>query len=365
MSKFVISGYYGFANAGDEAMLTAIVKALRLREPEAAITVISGRPEVTAVKHRVASIHRFDFLKIIYALIRSDLLLSGGGSLLQDVTSRRSLLYYLFILFLGRLLGKRVMLYAQGIGPISSPFLRSLTRRILAKADAITVRDEDSLSELVRLGLDPASIQVTADAVFTLPAEDVGRGAKLLRAFGIEKGEKLIGVNVRQWQQEEAHLKSIARAADVLAHEAGAKVVLLPLQYPADVAPCRRLKQLLSVRTKSVILDRDFSTEDFLAVIGNFHLLIAMRLHALIFAALMKTPFVAVDYDPKIEAFAKLAGGYSGGKVDELDSDILVAAAGEALRQGAAGEALAAKLRAKAMANAELALQLAQRSGKA
>lgn len=363
MSKFVLSGYYGFANAGDEAMLAAIVKALRAREGEAAITVISGNPQATRASYQVASIHRFNFLKIAYALLRSDLLISGGGSLLQDVTSRRSLLYYLFILALGRLLGRRVMLYGQGIGPIRSSFLRSLTRRVLAKADAITVRDQDSFTELERLGVAPSLVQVTADAVFTLPKEDVAWGSSLLQPFGVKPGERLLGVSVRQWQQEETYLRTIARAVDILAFEAGARVVLLPLQYPVDLAPCRRLKQLLSVRTKSVILDRACSTEEFLAVIGNFHLLIAMRLHALIFAALMGTPFVAVDYDPKIEAFAKQVGGFSGGKVDQLESDILLAAAGEALKRGAASEELAAKLRLKAMANADLACQLVRKDG--
>ena len=98
MSRIVISGYYGFANAGDEAMLAAIVKALRSTEKSVRLTVISGNPQFTAAKYSVASIHRFNPLEIFSSLRGCDLLLSGGGSLLQDVTSKRSLLYYLSIL---------------------------------------------------------------------------------------------------------------------------------------------------------------------------------------------------------------------------------------------------------------------------
>lgn len=141
MSRIVISGYYGFANAGDEAMLAAIIKALRSTEDALELTVISGNPQVTAAQYGVTSIHRFNPLEIISSLRGCDLLLSGGGSLLQDVTSKRSLLYYLSILGLGLLLGKKVMLFAQGIGPIHSGLLRKLTKVVCSHVNLITVRD--------------------------------------------------------------------------------------------------------------------------------------------------------------------------------------------------------------------------------
>lgn len=360
MSKIVISGYYGFANAGDEAMLTAIIKALRGREPTAELTVISGAPAVTAARHRVASIHRFDIFRILAAIAGCDLLLSGGGSLLQDVTSKRSLLYYLSVLALGKLLSKKVMLYAQGIGPIRSGVLRRLTKIVVGSADVITVRDRDSLEELQRMGISGAKVRITADAVLALPQEQKERGGELLARLGIDCRQKLIAVSVRQWQQGDAYLKEIAKATDILAYEYGAQVVLLPLQYPADVAACRRLKQLLSVKTKSILLDDTYDTEDFLALMGNFRLLIGMRLHALIFAALMGTPFVAVDYDPKVAGFVKLVGGLSGGRIEELQSETLLTAAELAWQQGQneRGGRLLEQLRQKAMENAELACGL-------
>ena len=158
MSKIVISGYYGFANAGDEAMLTAIVKSLRKTEASVDLTVISGNPQSTATKHLVNSVHRFSPLEIYSAVANCDLLLSGGGSLLQDVTSKKSLLYYLAIIWLGKLLNKKVMLFAHGIGPIRANVLRKLTKYVCSKADLITVRDTDSLVELERIGVDSAKV---------------------------------------------------------------------------------------------------------------------------------------------------------------------------------------------------------------
>ena len=106
MSKILLSGYYGFANAGDEAMLAAIVSALRREVPDVEITVLSGNPAVTAAKYQVKSLNRFDALGFLRVLRHTDLLLSGGGSLLQDVTSSKSLFYYLSVIFAGKLMGK-------------------------------------------------------------------------------------------------------------------------------------------------------------------------------------------------------------------------------------------------------------------
>lgn len=64
--------------------------------------------------------------------------------MLQDVTSQRSLCYYLGIIILGKMLGKKVMLFAQGIGPIRAKWARRLTSFVCSKADLITVRDKES-----------------------------------------------------------------------------------------------------------------------------------------------------------------------------------------------------------------------------
>lgn len=357
MSKIVISGYYGFANAGDEAMLTAIIKALRSTENSVGLTVISGNPQVTAARYNVTSIHRFNPWEILTALRSCDLLLSGGGSLLQDVTSKRSLLYYLSILTLGLLLGKRVMLFAQGIGPIHSRFLRKLTQAVCSRVDLITVRDQDSLYELRRIGIPAEKVQLTADAVLTLPPESLEQGRRLLQKFKVPQDKMLLAVSVRKWQDDDRYLLELAKAADSLSEEFGAYVVLLPLQYPVDVEACARLQHFMVHKDSSTVLAADCDTEQFLSLMGNFDLLIGMRLHALIFAAVMELPFAAVSYDPKIDGFVKDIDGLTAGRVENLQAAQVVAAAKQALSQGCRGDRLQ-KLRAKAMLNARQALAL-------
>lgn len=358
MSKIVISGYYGFANAGDEAMLTAIVKALRSTEKSVELTVISGNPELTAAQHKVNSVHRFNFLEIFSILRSCDLLLSGGGSLLQDVTSKRSLLYYLSVLALGLLLKRKVMLFGQGIGPIHGRFMRRLTKLICSHVNLITVRDQDSLYELRRLGIPAERVQLTADSVLTLPQEGKEKGQKLLATFKIPDDKMLIAMSVRKWQEDDRYLLELAKAADILAEEYNAHIVLLPLQYPADVEACERLQHFMGQKTASTVLETACDTEQFLSLMGNFDLLIGMRLHALIFAAVMELPFVAVSYDPKIDGFVKDINGESAGNVEDLKAAQVVRAARRALSTKNKKHGRLDALRAKALLNAKEAFAL-------
>ncbi|MBQ8417694.1 MAG: polysaccharide pyruvyl transferase CsaB [Phascolarctobacterium sp.] len=357
MSKIVISGYYGFANAGDEAMLTAIVKSLRKAEESVDLTVISGNPHSTATKHQVASIHRFSPLKIYSALASCDLLLSGGGSLLQDVTSKKSLLYYLAIIWLGKILDKKVMLFAHGIGPIRSGILRKLTKFVCSKADLITVRDTDSLEELERLGVALDKVRLTADAVLTLAQANKEQGVELLQKFNVSQTKPVVAISVRSWGSSDKYLQEIGKAADALVASKGVQIVLLPLQYPADVIACKKLQQFMKCK-EAVILDTAFDTEQFLALMGNFSLLIGMRLHALIFAAVMEIPFIALSYDPKIDGFVKEVAGTNIGAIESLAAEDLLQAAQRALEFENSGNERLAQLRTKALENAQLAFNL-------
>lgn len=358
MTNIVVSGYYGFANAGDEAMLTAIIKALQSKDSSVNITVISGNPEVTEKLHKVNSIHRFSALDIFKAISSAELFLSGGGSLLQDVTSKRSLLYYLAVLATAICLGKKVMLFAQGIGPIKSQFMRKLTKCVCSSADLITVRDNDSLYELRRLGIPESKVELTADAVLTMPAEKKDFGRALLNKFYVPEGKMLIAVAVRKWSEDDSYLLEIAKAADKLIDSRNAHIVMLPLQYPLDIDACRRVQQLMVNKMDSTVLVSDCKTEEFLSLIGNFDLLIGMRLHALIFSAVMGVPFIAVSYDPKIDGFVKDVNGIIAGRVQDLQADDIINCCRKALFHKEANKNRMSELRDKAMLNADRAFEL-------
>jgi polysaccharide pyruvyl transferase CsaB len=321
MSKIVISGYYGFNNAGDEALLTAILASLRASEPNADITVISGNPGNTIAKHQVKSLYRFAAVRLLRAIGEADMVISGGGSLLQDVTSKRSLAYYLSIIAAAKWKGRKAMLFAQGIGPIRSRFMRMLTRLVVSKADVITVRDEDSAEELARMGVPAAKVEVTADPVLMLNPESKIAGKTILAEAGLNPYKPIIGVSVREWPDNQRCLKQLAASLGKLSEKYNAQIGILPLQISKDLKDSQLLQSYLpKIRNKVVLLQGDYSTEEFLSIIGSFRLLIGMRLHALIFAAVMKVPLMAISYDPKVDSFLKAIGAQAVGTVETLDA---------------------------------------------
>ena len=161
--RVLLSGYYGFDNAGDEAVLYAIIESLRQAGIDD-ITVLSAKPEATAAQYQVRAVDRWGKKALYKAVKDCDLLISGGGSLLQDVTSKNGILYYLGIIWLAQMQKKSVMIYAQGIGPIEHKRNRRLTAKLLNKAQAITVRDLPSRQTLMEMGV-YKEIQVGVDPV--------------------------------------------------------------------------------------------------------------------------------------------------------------------------------------------------------
>ena len=184
MSTILLSGYYGYNNIGDEAVLGGILAGLREELPEFTPVVLSGDPESTRRMHDVAAIPRMKLGAITAALQEAALFISGGGSLLQDVTSKRSPLYYLGVLWLAHRAGVPAMVLAQGLGPLNHPLNRLLARRILDGTRAITVRDAVSAEFLAGLGVSKPPIEVTADPSFLLQADRLRTPRRLVgRAY--------------------------------------------------------------------------------------------------------------------------------------------------------------------------------------
>src|SRR3990170_5521393 len=192
----LISGFYGFGNIGDEAVLAGMVQSLRARLGSVPLIVLSADPGATAAAYAVEAGDRTDLPAILSAMRRSRLFLSGGGSLLQDVTSARSAVYYLGLLRLAQIMGLRTMVYAAGLGPLRRPVIRSLVRRVLDRTDAVAVRDADSAALVRALGSRRGPILTADPAVLLSPAEGA-RAESLLRTAGADA--PIIGVVVRPW----------------------------------------------------------------------------------------------------------------------------------------------------------------------
>ena len=79
-----ITGYYGFGNAGDEAILTSMLTHLRALQPDLRVTVTSAEPENTAARYDVKAILWTHAFGILEAIRGADMVIIGGGGLFQD-----------------------------------------------------------------------------------------------------------------------------------------------------------------------------------------------------------------------------------------------------------------------------------------
>lgn len=302
LARVVVSGYYGFGNAGDEVILSALLRALEGHD----VTVLSHAPAATRAEHAVGAVARFSLLAVARAIASSDLLVSGGGGLLQDATGPASVPYYLAVILLAAALRKPIMIYAQGIGPLRRAWARQ-GLRVLRLASAITVRDAES-AELLRVAGVPASlVEVTADAALALPPPCPVAGVvpRELAELGLHSGERVVAIAPRPYG-DERFVAKLAASADALAERADARVILVPMQLPEDLLVCEQIAA--AMRSPAPILRKRPAPARYTEVFAGFELVVGMRLHALILAALARAAAVGLSYDPKIDAFLEGLG---------------------------------------------------------
>lgn len=360
MPRVVISGYYGFHNSGDEAMLHAMLQALRPAVPGLEVTVLSRDPVYTARQFGVRSVLREDISKVWHSLRRADLLISGGGGLLQDVTGPKSIIYYLGVVAMARFLGRPVIFYAQGFGPVNTTLGKHMVRVIANRVNTITVRDPDSREELINLGVTRPPIIVTADPVLGLERSmvDVVRGREILTSLGLGSAP-VAGISVRPWKNAKNYLGVLARAADDLI-SSGWQVLLVPMHRHVDLDCCREVAARMSA--PAFLLEKSVDYMDILSLTANLDLAIGMRLHFLIFSSLFGVPIVGIPYDPKVNRFLQSVGLPPGLSAEQLDYNELTARLEQVLEQR---EELGSQLREQvtllqreALKNAKLAAEL-------
>lgn len=324
MINILIAGYHGFGNCGDEATLQAMTVNIRDMAEDVKITALSYKPELTKTEYNIESVQRFNAMQVFKAIRHSDIILSGGGTLLQDGTSTRSLLYYLSIIKIAKILRKRVMLYANGIGPVNGKINRKLIKYVVNGVDFITLRESMSAKDLEEIGVKKPEIHITADPAFTLKSIDGEKVREIFLKEGIPIDKKIVGVSVRGWNgsAEKDYIGKIARVCDRISKD-GKTVLLIPMQFTKDISVSKRLMDIMS--EKAYILKNEYTPMEILGIIGKADVILSMRLHTLIFAGVKRVPMAGIIYDPKVEYYLDVLDMPSGGDIrtEYIDEDKL------------------------------------------
>ena len=289
----LISGYYGFQNAGDDALLAAIAGGLKEKGIRniAALSKSGVQPACG-----VRSVGRFNVFAVHRAIRNARLVISGGGSLLQDATSTRSLLYYASVIRFAKRVGVPVMIFANGIGPVRKKRSKRIAAKAVQAADYVSVRDEASLNELCALGIPREKIRVTADPVYRVvhPADRTEASRRIVISL-----RELAGKSAADTAALE---DAVVASRSAVLRDRSLSAVLLPMQPQYDAAICTRVCERLAQTGAEAVLSEARTPEAILTEIRGARAVLGMRLHALIFATASAVPAAAISYDPKIDA---------------------------------------------------------------
>jgi polysaccharide pyruvyl transferase CsaB len=295
MARVLLSGYYGFGNLGDEALLDVFVTQMRRRFPASRLEVLSATPKMTSDAYRVEATPRWDWRAVRAAIARADVVLSGAGGLLQNGTSLRSLLYYAAILREAIRARRKTMVFAQSVGPLDF-WGRLVVRHFCRGLDRATVRDERSRRLLHEL-VPRAPVELTADPVFLYDAPD-DRSDLAAEGLGPESGAYAV-ISVRKASGFRDGAAVLTRAIDRLTQRHAIRSAFVPLGGAADAAAST---DVIRACASNPVLLPDCTLAKAASIVRGARVVIGMRLHSLVLAARYGIPFLAMAYDPKVSA---------------------------------------------------------------
>jgi len=323
-----IVGYYGFGNTGDEAILATTIAQLRLIDSDINIIVSSGSPAATTHHHNVKAIPWSNIGEIQRAIQVCDIVLIGGGGLFHDywgvdpnsilTNAHWGISYYTGAALLATVHHKPVVLLSVGVGPLFSAHGIRLTKTACDMASLITVRDPESKTDLINIGIDENKITVTADPAFIFNPNNLTQPGKN-NISDLKLKKPVVGVSVRKWAlgvHPDFLENELASALDLFIQQTDGDVIFIPFQdlrgeHEDDRAVSHRIRELMRLSNRAQILGEGMSPQDIYYSIHQCDLIVGMRLHSVIFALRNHIPTVVLSYDPKLE---HLAGEFGLGR---------------------------------------------------
>lgn len=305
----VICGAYGKGNLGDETILESILQQLRSEDGDLPICVLSKTPRRTAKLANVRSIYTFSYLRLHRELSRAKLLISGGGSLIQDVTSTRSLLFYLHCIRAAHKNGCKVFMYGCGIGPVNRKRNRRRASQVIDSCvDLVTLRDPDSERELRAMGVRRPVVRVTADPALLqeVSPERQRMYEEYRKKAGLAAGGSYCLFALRPWNLARKKAHAFAAAAEYVYRQYGMTPVFFLLEPGKDQKITQTVADMVHV--PKLVLPPLEDGGVICALMRQMKMVISMRLHALIFASGQGVPVVGIAYDPKVTGFMDYLG---------------------------------------------------------
>ncbi len=305
-SGVLIMGWYGRETTGDKAILASLLCNL----PDDSDRILNLTYDVDYSRQTLNEIDAptvrclpNDLASFVKALDSVGVVVIGGGPLKES----GQMLEWSTRLAIAKRLGKKIMVYGCGIGPLHSDPVRQHVADILRLADRITLRDRIAVDNAIELGIPADRITLASDPAMGLVTASGKVAAR--------NGEPLtIGVSVRELTKHYAPSGTANEATrqESAFHEAAqgmlrrilqmqdAQVVLVPMalrRKDDDRVVLRQLHSELGQDPRISLIEHYASPAALLEHFRRFDFFVAMRFHSAVFAMLSGVPLVAIDYD--------------------------------------------------------------------
>lgn len=290
--EIIINGYFGYGNLGDEAILRSETANLKSISPDLKITVLAKAPQNCKYPKDICVVSRYNIIQIASKLKKGAVYITGGGGILQDKTSTKSLIYYTSLIHLAAFRHAVPVIFANGIGPVTSNIGKRILKKAVSRCRYISLRDAGSKDLLEKLLPEKKEIFITSDQVFTVSPCDTSKALDVLSKHNIP--QNFIAISVRG-NASIAYKDSFAESIIKIAVKENATPVFFPMQASEDLETCLSLAMRTNGKVVSGIDEKELT-----GILPLSKFAIGMRLHFVILCILSGKPIVAIPYDEKV-----------------------------------------------------------------
>lgn len=313
VKKSFIFGYFGWYNAGDDAIGIAILKELSKKYPNAEFT-ITAHDNYFVKKNDLNTVNTIEFklISILRAIKNSDLFIISGGTHFQDQDEfkfrrlKLNLLFALIVIY-AKFFKKEPILLGHGVGPFFSRWSLFFVKLILNYSRLIIVRDEDSFNIVNSLGF----------GFKCFKGFDMAAGLFKPDYYVKENNCRILGISLLPFYSIYSKHPNYDKILINELSECIKKLLIEDEELQIKLFAFRTGKmhsdnQILDEISKKLDSSTRIIKVTYMGILSEFitelcecNAIIGMRYHSLLFSYFLKKPIIAIEYMGKCKSLAK------------------------------------------------------------
>lgn len=309
--KIVVAGNYGAGNLGDELILEGMIKTLRRIDPQVDLTVLSADPHATKGKFEIHSAYKFPagirsflagftnerFMKTSRTVKECDFFVLGGGGLF-DPSSKRGVVVWAIQGLLALWYKKPIIMYGQNLPKIDKGLTKKIVKYLFNKSVFIALRDKESIANLKEILGTAAGTTGAVNKIHKIPDLIFKSQPRHLEP----KTESVVLALREAPSVTNEHLRKIAKFINFIQDQRkNLTVELVPFEKNTDEKLISFMLDLLAEKDRINIHEYTEDRVKIEKLFSSAKLVIGMRLHSVLMAINVGTPFIALGYNQKVK----------------------------------------------------------------